>query len=407
MFKIHCWLIMAGVLAVFCGCGVAQDAPVTSEPGEALGEPMELSRGGLTLSVPARCDVRRKIGEDELLHVTEEDTVDGCTLSVALKAYAAAPETTAAAFNDEMVAFLDESLAFRNVEDAGRTEVEVAGLAGQTCSMTYTYRGQAVAAQATSFVRTVEDKDLTLCYLLMVEVPADQADQLDSLTESILATVALTDLSSTEAMTIESLGEPIEVHELGYAIAPPEAWFARLGGSGVEMGMMDYTQGVQVLPFAQALMADVDEGASAGEYQAIFLAGAISVAMQTGMKAEVLSVDDAMLGGHAGRQFVLRQTARPLPPEDAAESDAIFENAEAEIETSDADPLDRDDSTITIHRSIVVSATDDDDMDQCYSLVLICDGDDVEHGMAMMDELAKGFELIPIVEDVTDDEGTE
>jgi hypothetical protein len=55
-------------------------------------------------------------------------------------------------------------------------------------------------------------------------------------------------------------------------------------------------------------------------------------------------------------------------------------------------------STIIVQRTIIVPREGQEGLDDCYSLILLCDGDDVEHATQMMDDLAAGFELVPVVE---------
>ncbi len=396
MFKRYQPFMILMVLMTVASCGWTQAGEeVSSQPGVEVTDPIEVPRGGVAMAIPADCELVPLVGSDELLHAVRNEGAK-VEMSVALKAFAVAEGTTPEAFGEDVLTFLDESLTFRNVETQSREACEVLDLPAETCCMTYDYRGQDVAARSVSFVREVE-QGLTLCYLLMVEVPADQAQTLEPTVHALLETVAMSPIQSTEEMSIEALGDPLTVDALGYSIAQPEGWFGVVGADGVEMGMMDFTT-LQVVPFAKVMVGQVADGETAEQSLAFFLEQAQAVAAEAGLRSEVVSQDDAELGGVAGKQFVLLETyVMPEEQPDVSAPEMEAEALDAEAPAAPEEVLDGA-STIIVQRTIIVPREGQEGQDDCYSLILLCDGDDVEHATQMMDDLAAGFELVPVVE---------
>ena len=377
------WRSIAGLVAVNVLAAVAAGQAVE------LGEPIELPHCGIALSLPAGCELG-PLAEPHQLLLAIETQGDQRVLGVTLSAYPVEPEMTADEFADAMVAYLRRQLVVRNMEEVAAMPIETAAISGVMRVLTYNLRGQATIAASACFVRPSRDAEISICYVLTVESPADRGDDIQAVLEAVAATVLFQPIEPPSLTDCGQEGEPVTMHELGFSIRPPSQWFAAAMPTGVQMGQVDYTLGGEVMPGAQVTVAPLQPGDDASQCASCAVDIVRRIAESADVDVEVVSQGPAVMADVEGYQFVVRQ--RPhVDQDDSPASD-------------DGAPQDGpDDGVVIVQRVICVAAPEDQGGARSYSLTLVCHGSRTGPAEALMDSLAEGFELTPIAGRVADD----
>jgi len=311
-------------------------------------------------------------------------------LGVTLSAYPIAPDMTADEFASAMIEYLQQLFILRELSEVGDWQQDVAGLAGAGRLLTYSLRGQKTNTVMLSFVRPV-DETFNLCYVLTVEMPADNDEDAQAVLKAVASTVSLQEVQPPSLAPAQELDEPLKIHELGFSISPPKDWFAATMPGGVTMGQVDYTLGGELLPTAQVTITPIDVEDSASTCVATAVDAVMQIAKDAGLDVEVVSQAQAVMAGRPGRQFVIRQK-RPA----AANGEADRQNDPAAEDKPDTQAEAQVDAVVIVQRVVCVSG-DDELGPRSYSLTLVCRSEEVAPVEALMDSLAEGFEVIPVV----------
>ncbi len=376
-----------------------------------MGEPVVLARAGISLSLPADCEIG-PLGEPNQLLLAVQDETDQQALGVTLSAFPVGPKMTADQFADVMIAYLQEQLVLRDMEVVASPSLKVAELAGAGRVLSYDLRGQETVAASVCFVRPLADEDASICYVLTVEALGGKSETIQQTLEAVIATVSLQAIEPTSLADSGELDEPMQMPQLGFSIRPPEQWYAAAGPAGVQMGQLDYTLGEEIIPAAQLTVTLILPGEDAQTCASQALETAKQTGEASGFDVEVLAQGPAGMAGQVGYQFILRQSAEiePISDDDDADQeqddqaadgqaaeDGAYEQAAEDGFAADESPAVTSVAVIIAHRVICLNDPDEPGGPRSYSLTLVCRGADAAIAAAKMDELAGGFELIPII----------
>ncbi len=413
--------------AVAVTVGLMGVAMAGAQDDLAMGEAIELPHAGVTISLPEALVRQANLSPYQLVGGTMTDADGELLANVSLLAYPTHPDATAEEVGDNVIAQLSQDLAFRNVEELGTEPVTMAGLEGQSQLVTYTHRGRERLAVNVCAVRYYEPANINLCYVLKIEAPAGEAQQIADVAKPVLASMTLDAITPTVAMPVGELGSAVTMDEWGYAVSPPLTWCVStdVDSGSIYMGLMDHTLGGEIMPAVLVVAAEIDAEATAETCVADFIEWAQTNADTTGTEVEVLCQTESMLDQVAGQQVVLLQRV-PLtevaPDESADATDAPADTAEPDVAPDDAaepevapeadgepceTPTDEagveldpeiveehlDNDLLVVYRVICVPAQGHAPA-RSYSLTLICDLEDGEAASAFLDDVAEGFSLI-------------
>ncbi len=365
-----------------------------------MGGAVELSRGGVSISLPSGCEPGPLAEPHQLLLAFEIDEGER-VLGVTLSAFPVEPEVTAERFAGAMIDYLRGQLVVRDLAEVRSLSMDAADMAGVGRVVTYTLRGEEKAAASVCFIRPQAEDLLGLCYVLTVEAPASEVDTIEDVLNTVAQTVSLGDIMPTSLAEAGAPGEAVKVAQLDFSIRPPQEWFAVTGPAGVQMGQMDYAFGGGiVMPAAQLTVKPIAATEDAASCAAESLATVIEIGKESGLTVEILTEAPATMGGLAGYEFMVRQSTPPVVSEEDAADDADEETAD------DADQLDvatgaeeaddeaEDAMAVVVAQRVVCRVSADPQVGtRSYSLTLLCRGDEVASAQAIMDQLADGFEL--------------
>ena len=285
--------------------------------------------------------------------------------------------TTAEQFAEEMLADMHQQLAFRGIEELSGGSADLAGLAGHRRVVDYVHRGQSATAAWVVAVRPMTD-DLSICYVLWVESPADRSEEVEPMLAEVAAGITLAEVTSAAEGGITALYERHVLADAGCAIRRPARWFAVGSADRVEMGQIDFTRGGVVSPVARLQAEETAETESMSCSQKSLVL-ARQMAHQIGDNVEVVHQGPADLGDYDSFEFVLVCTPLSQPTTDEAET------APAE----DVLP-----TPVCIAQRALCLPPDESGVSRSYYLTLICETEDVDAVRAMMEKLAGGFELL-------------
>lgn len=408
----HSWIciVVLATAGIFPADAVGEDM--------VMGEPVVLTRGGISLSLPADCEIG-PLGEPNQLLLAVQTETDQQSLGVTLSAFSVGPEMTADQFADVMIAHLQKQLILRDMKVLASLSLKVAELAGAGRVLSYDLRGQETVAASVCFVRPLADEDVSICYVLTVEALGGKSETIQQTLEAVIATVSLQAIEPTSLADSGELDEPVQMPQLGFSIRPPEQWYAAAGPTGVQMGQLDYTLGEEIIPAAQLTVKLILPGENAPTCASQALETAKRTGEASGFDVEVLAQGPAGMAGHVGYQFILRQSAEiePVSDDDDADQEQDDQAADGQAAEDDADEQAAEDgadeqaaedgadespavtsvAVIIAHRVICLNDPDEPGGPRSYSLTLVCRGTDAAIVAAKMDELAGGFELIPII----------
>jgi hypothetical protein len=410
--RIMTWV--AGMMA--CCMGLAE----AGAQDLAMGDAIELPHAGVTIALPEGIERRVNFSPYQLVGGTLTDADGELVANVSLLAYPTHAEATAEEVGDNICAQLSQNLAFRDVEKLGVEPVTFAGLEGQSQLVTYTHRGQGRMAVNICAIRYYEPADINLCYVLKVEAPAGEAQQIADVAKPVLQSIVLTPIISTATMPVGDLGADVAMEEWGYEVTPPELWCVSTDtdSGSIYMGLMDHTLGGEIMPAVLIVASDVDEADTAAACVEDFIAWAQANAEATGTEVTVVSQADVVMAGVTGRQAVLLQSVpltEVVPAEDDASADAApaeeaaqtpSEGDVATEEGTDDDASEEagpeldpavieehmDNDLLVVYRVICVPARGETPA-RSYAMTLICDLDDAEAASTFLDGVAAGFSL--------------
>ncbi len=397
----------------------------TEEPDAIqMNKPIEFPHAGVRIALP---------GGFEPLMLTEEFQVMAATRaggrratqSLSLSAYPVEGKTTAKEVLDELLKPLKQDLSFRYLKVIKETKTRIAGIDGKARRLSYTHRGVKTVAVRACFIREVElpgaetktipaklnakaqvrpyggsqdrptASKLYVAYVLTMEVALKHEKTLLRTFDAVVQAMAMIDFRRPIEIPIDFKGPFLKEFSQGYIIRMPKGWVGGHNELGVFTEQADYLLGGIASPWVQVVsavvpetMTDQDCGEKAIEYEA-----------KLGVKIEVLSKGPIKLAGMDACQYVLRKSIPlPLAETQPATQEGKSPPASQPTQTRPAirpAEMPPSASVIEVLRLLNVPAFEKGKA-RHYAIIVSCKDSSVKQAVEFMENLAKGFSLVPI-----------
>jgi len=364
------------LIAVSVGAGAVAEI--------SMGEAVAFPHAGIALAWPERFVFR---AAHEPYDVARAVLLEGGqpVLAVTVSAFPLAGRKVAAdEFAEQMTAEMDANLAVRHLEVLKKTPMRVAGLEAAARLLSYTFRGEEVFAARVYWIRPLTDPEVELSYAVTVEATAKRRSELLPVLGEVIKTVRLFPLSHPSPEGIETFTEPVVDRLAGYSIRPPLGWYVQQGPGETAIGQMDYLRGGLLAVSAQVLVREHPQPITATEHIEQCIEVAAETAAKVGLDGHLVSKGPAKLAGRAGRQFVFYQAPKAQAPATCPAAGSAPASGPA------AGPEEK--GVVIVQRTVCLPAGDE--KTKSYSLVVVCQGDDVEAANAFAEKLAAGVRLL-------------
>ncbi|HDZ19725.1 hypothetical protein LCGC14_0015700 [marine sediment metagenome] len=359
--------LTASIDLMLRGMGGARDA--IADEGPKLQAPIDLAWAGIRLAMPEGFTADR-LGEINRVLLATGGKEGEFRPKLALSVYPIGKDVDVKGLMDSVTDHLNGKLGVEDVKIVDEATVKVLDDKAFVRALTCTYLGQQVALARVCFIRDVPSpsgapagtKGRRLAYVLGAGVSDRQADQLIPMLAAVARSLAYTDIRRPVDLPVATDGHLIKDPLWGYSMRQPNGWVGSFRESGFDMGQFDLLLGGTVTPRVEIIVATIPETHTPKS----FGERAIQLQIDKGNDIKILSQGPATLGGQKGHQFVMQKQTK-----------------EGEhVETS-----------IEIGRVICVPAGDG--TQRMYALVVRTRRCPEAKAVALMDQMASGFKLMP------------
>jgi hypothetical protein len=339
-------------------------------------KPREFPHAGISIALPVGFAPRSLTGDYQVLQASRMRGATA-TQSISLSAFPAGARATAETFSNMLLDNLKRDLAIRHLKQTGKETVKIAGLDAVARCLTYTHRGEPIAARGGVFIRDAAGpggRKARIAYVLTVEVGQAEAGSLDGLFRAAIATAKMADIKRPADLKIDPKGPFLKDFKSGVAMRLPAGWTGGRNELGLSMGQADYMLDGIYSPAVQVVSLAVSGRMTAEECGKT----AVDREKRAGIGIEILEKGESVLAGIKGFQFVLRK--RPPMP-DSAPKDAKGGPGVIEIRRMICVPLEKEED-------------EEEQQANHYALIMTVHECEPARAKKIMDTVAGGFSIL-------------